>query len=222
LVLSVPGAPETLTPSLLVDAAVHRDERGFLLLYGDASILLVEIPPGASELQQGLGELEAAIDPLPFHTEVQPLASHGLARTHVPEDPGKLARLLSGRVHFAFALRKPASSDAVSDRISVGRARNKDLVLRHQTISKFHAWFETGDDGALYLSDAESRNQTRVNGSLLAPRARHPVAPGDSVRFGSVDCLLCSPATLWACLRLPSPRTVRPPSATSRPPTGSR
>ena len=70
---------------------------------------------------------------------------------------------------------------------------------------------ENGDDGALYLTDAESRNQTYVNGTLLAPRAKHPVVPGDSVRFGSVDCLLCSPATLWACLRLPSPRTVRRP-----------
>jgi hypothetical protein len=223
LVVSVPDAFPTLSPSLLVDAAVHRDERGFLLLYGDALVLLVEIPQGAIDLEQGLGELDAALDPLPFRTEVQAAASSSPARAQGSEDPTKLARMFPGRVHYAFALRKRAFAEAVSDRVSVGRARNRDLVLRHPTVSKFHAWFETAEDGATYLHDADSRNQTLVNGAVLAPRARHAVGPGDVVRFGNVECVLCTPAAFWASLRVPVPktaRTERPPRAPTRPPGG--
>jgi hypothetical protein len=223
LVISGLDAAPTLSPSLLVDAAIHRDERAFLLLYGDALVLLVDIPQGATELEQGLGELDSALDPLPFRTEVHVPAASGPARGQGSEDPAKLARMFPGRVHYAFALRKRASAEAVSERISVGRARNRDLVLRHPTVSKFHAWFERGEDGATYLHDADSRNQTLVNGTVLAPRARHAVGPGDAVRFGSVDCVLCSPAAFWASLRVPVPktaRTERPPRFPTRPPGG--
>ena len=46
--------------------------------------------------------------------------------------------------------------------------------------------------------------------------------PGDVVRFGSVDCLLCTASTFWACLRSPAPRTatlasVRPRPVSNRP-----
>jgi hypothetical protein len=225
MVLSVPDAPPTLSPSLLVDAAIHRDERGFLLLYGDALILLVEIPPGAIDLEQGLGELDAAFDPLPFRTEALTAGATYAVHTSGSEDPAKLARMLPGRLHYAFALRKRSSADAVSDRVSVGRARNRDLVLRHPTVSKFHAWFETDGQCASILCDADSRNQTRVNGTVLAPRARHAVGPGDTVRFGSVDCVLCRPATFWASIRVPLPktaRTERPPRLPTRPPPGAR
>jgi hypothetical protein len=223
LVLSALDSPPTLSPSVLVDAAIHRDQRGFLLLYGDALVVLVEIPQGAIDLEQGLGELDGALDPIPFRTEVQSPAVSGRARAQDGQDPANLARIFSGRVHYAFALRKRASADAMSDRISVGRARNRDLVLRHPTVSKFHAWFETGEDGATYLQDADSRNQTRVNGGVLAPRARHAVGPGDAVRFGSVECVLCTPAAFWASLRVPMPktaRTERPPRSPTRPPGG--
>jgi FHA domain len=229
VVLSATGAHVTLAPSLVVDAAVSRGEREFLLLYGDASILLIEIPAEAAELQQGLDALEAPVGTLPFKTEVQAVPEPPAIspRTARPEDPVRLAKALHGRLHFAVALRKRAGSDTVSpDRISVGRARNKDLVLRHATISKFHAWFETSEDGSLYLNDAESKNQTFVNGEVVVPRRKIAVAPGDSIRFGAVDCLLCTPSTFWAYLRAPLPRVVaqgsiRPP-ATARPPARSR
>lgn len=218
-------AREILVPSMLVDAAVAREQREFLLLYGDASILLIEIPPGDGEIEQGLGALEPERGALPFRTEV---ASFPRVRVAAPRggrtgDPIELARLLQGKQHFAFALRKRANSHALSaDRISVGRARNKDLVLRHPSVSKFHAWFENGSDGAVFVADADSKNQTRVNSTVIEPRTKTLVVPGDVVRFGSVDCLLCTASTFWACLRSPAPRTatlasVRPRPVSNRP-----
>jgi predicted component of type VI protein secretion system len=86
------------------------------------------------------------------------------------------------------------------DRISVGRARNKDIVLRHQSVSKFHCWFEVDDVGAFYVTDAGSKNATKVNTKTLKARERTHVEPGDVIRFGSVESILCSPRVLWGAL----------------------
>jgi pSer/pThr/pTyr-binding forkhead associated (FHA) protein len=86
------------------------------------------------------------------------------------------------------------------DRISVGRARNKDIVLRHQSVSKFHCWFEVDDAGAFYVTDAGSKNATKVNANSLKARERTRVEPGDVIRFGSVEAIMCAPRVLWAAL----------------------
>jgi FHA domain len=230
------GLSECLIPSLLVDAAMGRDERQFVFLYGDAPILLVQIPAGDDELQQGLSELDAGGGALPFRTEFQSIPNRGAAapRAHGPGDGADLAKRMRGHQHFAFAVRKRVRSDTPSeDRISVGRARNRDLVLRHSSVSKFHAWFEASADGALCLYDAESTNHTHLNSKVLEPRLKTPIGPGDSVRFGAIECLLCAASTLWACLHRATPRTraeaavgsagasIRPLRATSRPPGAS-
>ncbi len=229
MAMSTSGVSECLIRSLLVDAAMARDERQFVFLYGDAPILLVRVPAGDAELQQGLSELEASSSALPFRTEIQPTRRGGAAAR--PSDRGddgaELAKRMRGHQHFAFVVSKRESSDTLSqDRISVGRARNKDLVLRHPSVSKFHAWFETSGDGILHVVDAESTNRTHLNSKVLEPRVKTRVAPGDWVRFGAIECLLCTGAALWECLHLATPATraeatARPPGASMRPPGAS-
>jgi pSer/pThr/pTyr-binding forkhead associated (FHA) protein len=68
-------------------------------------------------------------------------------------------------------------------------------------VSKFHGWFEVDEMGGLHVADAGSKNSTRVNGKQLNPRELTRVGPGDSIRFGSVEALLCAPQTLFAALR---------------------
>jgi hypothetical protein len=113
----------------------------------------------------------------------------------------RLAKRIDEARQFVVPLRKRDASETLSaDRISVGRATNKDIVLRHPSVSKFHAWFETDESDALYLTDAESKNATRVNGKTLSPRQRTRVDPGDSIAFGTVDTVVCSPNTLWVVI----------------------
>lgn len=102
--------------------------------------------------------------------------------------------------------------------MTVGRASNRDLVLRHPSVSKFHAWFETGEDGTVHVTDAESTNQTFVNMTALPPRAKTRIAPGDSLRFGLVECLLWTAANLWAVLRRGHSMRVAPARAPRAPP----
>jgi pSer/pThr/pTyr-binding forkhead associated (FHA) protein len=105
-------------------------------------------------------------------------------------------RLFERHPHFALQLRKRAG-DAYADRISVGRARNKDVVLREESVSKFHAWFEMDEEGRFYLADAGSANGTRVAGRLLVPRELSPVAMGAVIEFGGVRATLCPGELLW-------------------------
>lgn len=83
--------------------------------------------------------------------------------------------------------------------VSVGRARNHDIVLRHRSVSKFHAWFELTEDGRLMVRDSDSRNHTFVDGQQVEKRAE--VVPGQTVRFGSVATRVCTAESLWLVLQ---------------------
>ncbi len=73
------------------------------------------------------------------------------------------------------------------NRISVGRARNNDVVLPDKSVSKLHAHFTHDDTGAPRLSDAGSRNGTRVNSERAPDSNPVPVASGDLLTFGAVS-----------------------------------
>jgi hypothetical protein len=63
------------------------------------------------------------------------------------------------------------------------------------------------ESGAFYIADAGSKNSTRLNAVVLAPRERTRVEPGDSVRFGSVEGVVSSPRALWTALAGVAKRT---------------
>ena len=65
------------------------------------------------------------------------------------------------------------------------------------------ATFERDPDGTFFLCDAESKNATRVNDVLIDPTALVSLRPGDEVRFGLVEAMVCAAAMLFdaiACL----------------------
>jgi hypothetical protein len=113
-----------------------------------------------------------------------------------------LQRLLSRAFYFAVALRKrPGASNVFSERISLGRSRTNDLVLRHHSVSKFHAWFERNEDDDVSLGGAKSTNPTMVNGVPIARSTRIDLMPGDEIRFGDVSALFATPGIVWDALR---------------------
>jgi hypothetical protein len=91
-----------------------------------------------------------------------------------------------------------------SDRISIGRAKGCDIVLRSGHISKLHAHLLVDPDGGWSLRDAESTNGTFRNGSRLAPGARVAIRSGDTLRFGFLETHFLDAAAMWERLRRPA------------------
>ena len=70
-------------------------------------------------------------------------------------------------------------------RISIGRARNNDIVVDEASVSKMHAHFE--QEGAdLAVTDAQSHNGVTVNGEKLVGGGRRTLKVGDALLLGAV------------------------------------
>ena len=84
--------------------------------------------------------------------------------------------------------------------ISVGRAKNCDIILRDASVSKNHAFFRVIDGDSAELVDTRSQNLTRLNGAPLAPLAPARIESGDMVIFGTVAATFLSAAGLYQLL----------------------
>jgi len=75
-----------------------------------------------------------------------------------------------------------------ADRILVGRAKNNDIVLFNQSVSKVHACFVKSGN-RYYLTAYQTLNPTLMGGAPLAPNAPGvDVADGIDLQFGTVSC----------------------------------
>lgn len=86
------------------------------------------------------------------------------------------------------------------DRVSVGRARNNDIVLADGSVSKLHAHF-TMEHGHHFLLDAGSRNGTRINDAPLAERGRARLSYGDVLTFGAQNVTFIDGGRLYDMVR---------------------
>lgn len=87
--------------------------------------------------------------------------------------------------------------------ISVGRAKNNDIVIRERAISKLHAHFYAPEDGAngLHLCDIGSENGTVVNGEPLPIDVPQLVTTGAEIVFGGTACQLLDETSLLSLLK---------------------
>ena len=86
--------------------------------------------------------------------------------------------------------------------ITVGRARNNDVVLPSREVSSFHAWFAPAA-GGWTVCDAESSNGTLVDGQSAQKPA--PVRSGQEVCFARVRCRFFLPEELWELCQAGAP-----------------
>lgn len=97
---------------------------------------------------------------------------------------------------------KREGANAFGMMITIGRAANNDLVIEHQKVSKFHAYFRKAESG-WRVCDANSRNGTQVGELTLEPgQEGHEVRSGQRVMLGkAVELVFLSPADLYARLK---------------------
>jgi pSer/pThr/pTyr-binding forkhead associated (FHA) protein len=111
-------------------------------------------------------------------------------------------------ITFLLDVKKSARNTWI-DWLSVGRAGNNDVILRHPSVSKLHARFhvegERNDDGVRigdhWLTDLKSTYGTRVGGTDLEPNEPVLLKNGDYVQFGQVGCVFLDSAGLYHRLR---------------------
>jgi len=92
-------------------------------------------------------------------------------------------------------------SNPYPDRISIGRARNCDIVVRDHTVSKLHAHFHVRDAGVFELVDFGSHNGTLVNGVRLQEHVGVRVVVGDQIQVGLVLAELVDAAHAYGLLQ---------------------
>ena len=184
-----------------------------------APVLLVRLVDGdqgevAQTLLQMLSSATLPLIPtLGFRTVASVSARGGRAALGMtpwaPKDVGpKIVALLSEHLLAAAPLRKrPDSTKSFTERICIGRAMNNDIVLRHESISKSHAWIESDESGRLFVSDAGSRNGTFLDNVRLTAKVSALVPFGVELRFAAITAMLCRPETLWDALHRPAAPT---------------
>ena len=72
-----------------------------------------------------------------------------------------------------------------TSKITVGRARNNDIVLRSQSISKLHAALIQGEQDDWQIADMGSTNGTKLNDRRLNKNQQVDLRTGDIVSFAS-------------------------------------
>ena len=198
----------SLLPAAVAKAVLTCGQASFAAEYHDTLLLLVDV--------RGGGEVLTTLTTHGPSVSDRPMMPRQLEYETAAHDPDTIKALLATAANrpesdlratsaalslgprFVVPLRKRPEADQIyAERISVGRALNKDIVLRDSSVSKFHAWFSLHDRREFTVTDAGSRNLTRVNGEPIPSKRSWPIAPGDSIQFGTVETLLCSPESLW-------------------------
>jgi hypothetical protein len=208
-----------LYPDEMVRGTRSLSEGEFARTWSDMAMLLIRIDDSSSELCQWListsasagqgAPLIVSADAMPFSTRLNSFGQMGAAHSQRRISVDAIIADLDYVSYFVAPLRKRASeAKPFAERISVGRARNNDIVLRHPTVSKFHAWFQCDDDhevDELFLTDAKSTNRTSVAGHRLQPGESRKVDIGVEIKFGDVLCIVCSPKMVRELVMRTSP-----------------
>ncbi len=101
------------------------------------------------------------------------------------------------RVHLiAKAVGKP---NAFPMGVTIGRVGGNDIELDDASVSRFHAWLQFDERTKVWsVTDADSKNGTKVAGAEAGPRQRVPLTDHTELRIGNVYLTFLLPESLWA------------------------
>lgn len=212
---------ENLVPTNFISGAINQRRLVFLAVHGEIPFILIRLDDQTGELLAGLStsldrtrgqateDKRAKQDGLGFHTVALAQENEGTSkgRTGITQatkrttiDTSAIKKRILTSPHFVTPLHKQTESAAYQGRVSIGRARNMDIVLRNGSISKFHAWVEKDEQGDFTVADTGSKNGTTVKGKSIGVRKPVIINAGDEIMFGSVSTTFCPADVLWELL----------------------
>jgi len=205
-------------PKELYDSLLVETRNQFALRFEDTFLLAVRMSGLGEELLHGLEECYAEATGrwvqrggvTGAQTMVAPISEAFIQAAARPVerstfDGDALRAILNDGTYFVTPLRKRAG-DLASERLTVGRSRQADIILRHRSVSKGHAWMEFDESELYYVCDTDSTNNTQLNGRVLDSEVLERFGPGDRIRFGEVETVVCAAAVLWDAV---APEAVR-------------
>ena len=99
-------------------------------------------------------------------------------------------------------IKKREGANAFGIMVTIGRAKNNDIAISAQDVSKFHAYVRFESDESATLTDAGSSLGTFIGDRTLVPREeKAPLTDGTLVRLGTVVLRYFTPTGLHAHLR---------------------
>lgn len=96
---------------------------------------------------------------------------------------------------------KKTNRNAYKTKITVGRAKNNDIVIRARKVSKIHATFIPKDRGRFEFMDMGSSNATIVNGTQLKVKEPFLVESGDRIAMWRYIFEFMEPESMVSLLR---------------------
>lgn len=200
------------SPPKLIRSLIAMDYAEFERRFGRTVFLLIKLQGLPPALLEDLAftwgpdsiSLDKPADDLGFYTHTVQTAegrTDGLNRDPVPRISIRVALPpdLYTQPCFLVPIQKREGADSFLNTVTVGRTRNHDIVLRHNSVSKFHASFCFDDDRNVSIKDAGSKNKTWLRGQPITEQT--PVRSGDLLRFGSVESIVCDTGTLWSTIQ---------------------
>jgi len=146
---------ETLSVDFLLEQLKKRGEDGFRRKYPYSFLVLRFSPPDDTE-EVDLQTVETQLSDFDHDEKRRPIVR-------------------------VVALEK-SSRNAFKTKITVGRAKNNDVIIRAAKVSKIHAAFVIGKD-EWQLMDMGSVNGTIVNGERLEKNRPVDLSSGDMISF---------------------------------------
>jgi hypothetical protein len=146
---------ETLSVDFLVEQLQKRGEDGFRRKYPHSFLVLRYSPPDDTE-EADLQTVETKLSEFNQEEKRKPIVK-------------------------VVALEK-SNRNAFKTKITVGRAKNNDVIIRASKISKVHAAFVVARDSWL-LIDMGSVNGTVINGERLEKNQTVKLGSGDIISF---------------------------------------
>lgn len=88
--------------------------------------------------------------------------------------------------------------------ITIGRAKNNDIIVKDIEVSKVHAFFEKDQEGRWSVRDNKSTNGTFVNNLRIPTGTKTDLRSSDALKFGpGLSAVFFNPGDFYQFLKSP-------------------